>query len=158
MPALALLLSACGSEGPAPATPPTVAATPTPAASNPTVGAYGCPLPSLPDLKNQCPKLSPQYSDIVNDAIDRTVAEHPEYFDLSDSFGGSNFRVKDRSKYIGAVVKNIQARGICSREELEEIQVKTTNDFNEQYNIWTSGGYIRRAPGAYITTCFPAQF
>jgi hypothetical protein len=37
----------------------------------------------------------------------------------------------------------------------EEIALKNTNDFNEQYNIWTSGGYVRRS---YITTCFPAQF
>ena len=156
---LALVFSACG--GSTPASSPTAAATPTPAATpspNPTVGAYGCPLPSLPDLKNQCPTLTPQYSDIVNAAIDQTVGEHPEYFDLNDSFGGSNYRVLDRSKYIGTVVKNIQAKGVCSREELEEIQVKTTNEFNEQYNIWTSAGYIRRAPGAYITTCFPAQF
>ena len=156
---LALVLAGCGSS--TPASSPTAAATPTPAATpspNPTVGAYGCPLPSLPDLKNQCPTLTPQYSDIVNAAIDKTVGEHPEYFDLNDSFGGSNYRVLDRSKYIGTVVKNIQAKGVCSREELEEIQVKTTNEFNEQYNIWTSAGYIRRAPGAYITTCFPAQF
>jgi hypothetical protein len=94
----------------------------------------------------------------VNAAIDKTVGEHPEYFDLTDSFGGSNYRVLDRSRYIGTVVKNIQSRGICAREELEEIPVKTTNSFNEQYDIWTSAGYIRRAPGAYITTCFPAQF
>jgi hypothetical protein len=37
----------------------------------------------------------------------------------------------------------------------EEIALKNTNAFNEQYNIWTSGGYTRRA---YITTCFPARF
>jgi len=33
--------------------------------------------------------------------------------------------------------------------------VKVSNDFNEQFNIWTSAGYTRRS---YITTCFPAQF
>ena len=71
----AALLASCGSDSaaPAPAAPAVVVvATPTPAA-NPTVGAFGCPLPSLPDLKNECPKLSPEYSDIVNAAIDKTV-------------------------------------------------------------------------------------
>ncbi|PYP99022.1 MAG: hypothetical protein DMF82_26000, partial [Acidobacteria bacterium] len=70
-----------------------------------------------------------------------------------------NYRVLDRSKYVKAVVEAIHAQGVCSVEEFEEIAVKTSNDFNEQYNIWVStGGYIRKGPGAYITTCFPAQF
>ena len=34
-------------------------------------------------------------------------------------------------------------------------QVKVSNDYNEQYNIWTSNGTVRFA---YISTCIPAQF
>jgi len=45
--------------------------------------------------------------------------------------------------------------GVCGRDDNEEVAVKVTNDFNEQFNIWTSSGYTRRS---YITTCFPAQF
>jgi hypothetical protein len=30
---------------------------------------------------------------------------------------------------------------------------KTSNDFNEQWNIWTSGGYVMRK---IVTTCIPA--
>jgi hypothetical protein len=52
-------------------------------------------------------------------------------------------------------VAAIQAQGICAKDDNEEIAVKNSNAFNEQYNIWTSGGYVRRS---YITTCFPAQF
>jgi len=64
-----------------------------------------------------------------------------------------------RSRYVKAVVEAIHAQGVCAVEEFEEIAVKTSNDFNEQYNIWVStGGYIRKGPGAYITTRFPAQF
>jgi hypothetical protein len=155
--AVTLLLPGCGSDNPVTPAPVAVAPSPVPSASpGATAGAYGCALPSLPDLHNECPKLTPQFSDIVNEAIDKTIAEHPSYFDLTAP--GPNYPVKDRSAYIGAVVKNIQAKGVCSREEKEEIQVKTTNAFNEQYNIWTSSGLVRHAPGAYITTCFPAQF
>ena len=63
-----------------------------------------------------------------------------------------------RSRYVKAVVEAIHAQGVCAVEEFEEIAVKTSNDFNEQYNIWVSAGYVRHGPGSYITTCFPAQF
>jgi hypothetical protein len=53
------------------------------------------------------------------------------------------------------LVAAIQAQGICAKDDNEEIAVKNSNAFDEQYNIWTSGGYVRRS---YITTCFPAQF
>ena len=45
--------------------------------------------------------------------------------------------------------------GVCAKDDNEEVALKVSNDFNEQFNIWTSSGYTRRA---YITTCFPAQF
>jgi hypothetical protein len=45
--------------------------------------------------------------------------------------------------------------GVCAIDNNEEVAVKVNNDFNEQFNIWTSAGYTRRS---YITTCFPAQF
>ena len=67
-------------------------------------------------------------------------------------------RVLDRDRYIKSVVANIQAQGVCSREEIEEIQVKNSNEFHEQYNIWVSSGHVRHGPRSYITTCFPAQF
>jgi hypothetical protein len=152
---LALSLG-CSSADPV-VTPPTVAPTPAPAATASPV-ASGCPLPSLPDLRNTCPKLTPQLWEYVENAIQRTVREHPEFFDLSDDLGGGAYRVLDRDRYIKSVVANVQAQGLCSREEIEEIQVKNTNEFHEQYNIWVSSGHVRHGPRAYITTCFPAQF
>ena len=64
-------------------------------------------------------------------------------------------RVLDHRGYTNAVVERLRSMGYCAMDQLEEIAVKKSNSFNEQYNIWTSGGYVRRA---YITTCFPAQF
>jgi len=109
----------------------------------------------MPDLHTECPKLKGgELQDYVNVAVDRAINDHPEYFDLSDNVGGS-VKVKDRSKYIGAVVDNLHAQGICAHEEIEEVQVKNVNTFHEQYNVWSSAGYTRKS---YITTCFPAQF
>jgi hypothetical protein len=151
-----LLLPGCGSSSPTPAAVSGVTTTTTtqpPAPAGPA--AFVCPLPALPDLRNECPKLKGgELQDYVNIAVDRTIAQHPEYFDLDDNVGGS-VKVKDRARYIRTVVANIHAQGVCANEEVEEIQVKNTNEYHEQYNLWSSSGYTRRS---YITTCFPAQF
>ncbi len=150
--------AACGSGGrdvpTAVPTPVVPAATPIPAPSA-TPQAFRCPLPAMPDLHNVCPKLSPQILDRVNAGLDATIRQHPELFDFDDTLGG-NPRVLDRQKYVTAVVDAINAQGgVCAKDDNEEIAVKVTNDYHEQYNIWTSSGYLRRS---YITTCFPAQF
>ena len=153
-----LAVAACGgSEAPAPITaPPTPPPVPEPSPS--PVTAFSCPLPALPDLHNTCPKLTPQLWQIVENAIQKTIQEHPELFDFNEELGGGSWKVLDREKYINTTVENIHAQGVCSRAEVEEIQVKTSNDFNEQYNIWVSSGHVRHGPRSYITTCFPAQF
>jgi len=153
--ALFPLFSACGSS-----TPPTavVVATPTPVPTpvpSPTPRAFQCGLASLPDLHIECPKLDPKLNGYVNTAIENVIAQKPELFDFSNHLGEGSWKVRDRQKYIDAVVLAIHAQGIWAKDDNEEIAVKNTNDFNEQYNIWTSGGYVRRA---YITTCVPAQF
>jgi len=153
----AVALAGCGSGGKSPAA-SNPAPTPTPAPAA-TPQAFSCPLAAMPDLHNTCPKLTPQLYEYVDRAIAQTVKDHPGLFDLHDDLFDGNYRVLDRSRYVKAVVEAIHAQGVCAVEEFEEIAVKTSNDFNEQYNIWVStGGYIRKGPGAYITTCFPAQF
>jgi hypothetical protein len=156
--AVVLTLAACGGGGSTTPTPPVVNATPTPvptATPNPNVALYGCPLDPRPDLHNDCPKLTPTLADYVTRALDKTLSQHPELFIFQTD--GQVF-VKDRTAYHDTVVANIRAEGVCAVVEKEEIALKTTNDFNEQYNIWTAAGFVRRPPGAYITTCFPAQF
>jgi hypothetical protein len=156
----AIPLAGCGSSDTSPAatTPPTTLPAPTPAPVS-TPQAFSCPLPAMPDLHNTCPKLTPELSQYVDNAIAATVKNHPEMFDLHDDLFDGNYKVLDRSTYVKAVVDAIHAQGVCAVEEFEEIAVKNTNAFNEQYNVWVStGGYIRKGPGAYVTTCFPAQF
>src|SRR5712691_1262601 len=151
---LVVLAAACSADKATPA--PTPVTTPAPAVPSPaaTPRAFVCPLPALPDLHINCPKLSPELSDFVTTAIESVVAQRPELFDFTDNLGTGSWKVKDRQKYVDAVVTAIHAQGICAKDDNEEIALKNTNAFNEQYNIWTSGGYVRRS---YITTCFPAQ-
>ena len=157
--ALSVGVAACssGDKTPAAANPaPTPTPTPAPAS---TPQAFVCPLPAMPNHDLPCPKLRPELSQYVDRAIAQTVKDHPELFDLSVDLFDGNFQVRERGPYVKAVVKAIHDQGVCAVEQFEEIAVKTSNDFNEQYNIWvSSGGFIRKGPGAYITTCFPASF
>jgi hypothetical protein len=154
--ALGLAFVSCGGGSAAPTTPvATPAPTPTP---TPAPVGFTCPLPALPDLRNECPKLQPELYEFVENAIQKTILENPQLFDFNDDRGGGAYRVLDRDRYIKSVVANVHAQGICAREEIEEIQVKNSNAFNEQYNIWVSSGHVRHGPRSYITTCFPAQF
>lgn len=136
-------------------TPVTAAPAPTPA---PTPAAFRCPLPDMPRLNIICPRPPAVLWHQVDAAIDKAVAQHPELFNLNDDKGGGSYLVLDRARYHQVVVDNLHAEGICAIVELEEIAVKTSNDFNEQYNIWVSDGHIRHGERAHITTCFPATF
>jgi len=66
---------------------------------------------------------------------------------------GGNPKVLDRQKYHEAVKLELEAQGVCTQIEKEEMAIKITNEYNEQWNIWTSGGYVMRK---LVTTCIPA--
>jgi len=147
------LAVACGSSTPATPVAPTtpvvsVSATPTPP---PPVG-FVCPLPPSSNEANNCPKLPAKLGQYMNTAIDQVLIKRPELFNFNDMLGG-NPKVLDRQKYHEAVKLELEAQGVCVQIEKEEMAIKTSNDFNEQWNIWTSGGYVMRK---IVTTCIPA--
>ena len=160
MAAFALLAAGCelvtGPENARPTASPSPSPTPTPTpAPAATPQAFICHLPSRTDQGIQCPKIRSQLLGHVDAAVDTVLQKQPQLFDFNDTRGGS-VRVLDRHKYQTAVVAAINAQGgVCAHDDNEEIGVKVSNDFNEQFNIWSSAGYTRRS---YITTCFPAQF
>jgi hypothetical protein len=158
--ALASFLSVCGgnSSQPAapPATPPPVAApTPTPLPSPDAV--FSCHLGDGSTAYG-CQRTSPAFLPEVNAAIDKLAAEHPEVFDLTDQAGEGGFRVVSPGQYYVGVMRNLQAMGLCANFDGEEMQVKNSNDFNDQYHIMISSGYVRRGASSYRTTCYPASF
>jgi hypothetical protein len=159
---LGACLSSCGSQAPAapeplPTPTPTPAPTPTP---NPgSIGAFACKLPpsSNPSADNgpgSCPELNPRLGDQVNAAIDRAMRDHPELFNFNE-LNGPSPRVLDRARYHEVVAENLVQAGVCTIIQKEEIAVKSVNDFNEQWNIYTSTGFVRRR---YVTTCSPSWF
>jgi hypothetical protein len=161
---LAVLVSAtlvgCGGNSTPTVPPPVPTPTPVPTATPvpPIVDNYVCPLPALPDLHTNCPVLSPHLLRHVEDAVNFAILNYPDIFDMNNTAGPGKPYVKDKNRYFAAVVKNLHDNNVCAVAEKEEIGVKTTNDYNEQYNVLTSGSYVRNGDGIYITTCLPAQF
>ncbi|SRR5260370_27520027 len=147
------LIPACtGNSTPVTPTPATPTPTPT---SSPTPVAFSCPLPpsSLAD-PNDCYVGRPQLGPQVNSAIDTVIATRPELFNLQEVVGG-NPRVLDRDAYWKAVKGELEKQNVCTIIEKEEFAVKNTNAFNEQWNLYTSAGFVRRK---YVTTCAPSWF
>jgi hypothetical protein len=164
--ALGLLVACGGAEIPAlpepepTATPnPAPQPTPTPTPNPGSIGAFACKLPpsSNPDVvygPGVCPKLQPRLGAYVDAAIDKAMRDHPDLFDFNDLAGPSP-RVRDRARYHEVVAGNLVQSGVCTIIEAEEIAIKNVNDFNEQWNVHTSSGYVRRK---YVTTCSPSWF
>lgn len=147
---------------------PTPKPTPTPAPQEPddpdpapgplppqTGGGCGLP-PQSP--AHSCAYKSPQFAGDVEWAIDQVINTKPQFFDMSDQRGFRSPRVLNQDGYTGNVVKFLGQRGYCATYDGEELAVKDSQSFNEQYDIHTASGYVRRGAGAYRATCNPSWF
>jgi len=61
-------------------------------------------------------------------------------------------------EYHHAVAAILIERGLCAKYDGEEMAVKNTNAFSDQYDIHLSSGHVRRGTGSYMVTCSPAWF
>ena len=155
VPVLAALITlvACGGEPtpaaptPTPTPPPAPAPAPTP---TPTPG-YNCPLPASENPNNNCEKGVARLTE-VNLAIDALLTKHPELFNFSDLSGG-NPKVVNITRYYQEIQEELGNFGICTKITPEEISVKISNDYSEDWIVLTSGNYVRRR---YQGTCTPA--
>lgn len=143
------------SSGPAAATPPET----TPPAHPPPAGQQGCNLPPGTGSGQSCPRLTSSYLPEVERSLDRLVHRRPEIFDLQSTRGcGECYRVHDVDAYIQEMLAEVRSEGACAIWDGEELAVKRTNDFNDQYDILTFENFIRRDHGSYRATCAPAWF
>jgi hypothetical protein len=94
----------------------------------------------------------------VEAAIDRVVRDKPQLFNLREEISPGSYRVLDTPAYLDAVVGELAAAGFCAQLLGEQLQVKNSQDFSEEYDVVTSSGFIRRGAGAYVKFCSPASF
>ena len=78
-------------------------------------------------------------------------------FDLDDTACGNCYLVKEPSRYFDEVIKQLNRQGLCSDGVYEELGIKSSNDFSEQYDIILSSNHMRR-DGSYRGVCSPAIF
>jgi hypothetical protein len=160
----------------APVAPPVIvipvpAATPPPAApapNNPTPapapgggggGGGTCALP--PGTWNEnCSMQAQTFLGRVEAAIDEVIRTDPQAFNLNRTRGGCGncYQVVDPTRYVNRVAQAITKNGVCGYYDGEELGVKSSNQFNDQYDILTSDNFIRRQGGSYRSTCRPAWF
>ena len=148
-------LPACRHNSPAAAEGPE----PTPAAA-PTARVLGCGLPPGGGSGEDCPQESPSFMAEVEQAIDLAIHEHPEMINTQRARGCANcYQVLDTHNFPEEVGRNLEKRGYCTKYDGEELAVKSSNRFNDQYDILLAEGYLRReTTGAYRVTCYPAWF
>jgi hypothetical protein len=128
------------------------------------VGASTCPIGQGSAVAD-CSRGSSRLLDRIEVAIDLTVRQKPEAFDLNrDAVPGSGqYLVLDKDAYLDGVVGNLRAAGLCAQRDpddgtYETIQAKDSNDYSEAFDIVTSSGFIRRGGSAYRQSCTPSSF
>jgi hypothetical protein len=144
---------------PAPSPTPTIIPTPVPPTPEPTPAppvVSACNLPHGSGTGFDCPRTSPAFLGDVQAAIYQVIAEQPGIFKKRDCQGC--YDVTDADAFVSAVVQQLGRRGYCAYYDGEELAVKNTNDFNEQFDILSSSMGIRTGSESYRATCRPAWF
>jgi hypothetical protein len=151
---------------------PAVTPTPTPAATPTPAPAPGTPTPTPAPPSAQtcslgrgngsgsdCPLERARFQEVVERAIDNVIRNNPSLFDKSKDrcVQGCPF-VRDTDGYWDAVTDEVRRLGYCETNDGEELAVKNSNSFNDQYDIINSEGFVRRGTGSYRATCYPAWF
>jgi hypothetical protein len=141
---------------PTPSATPTPTPSPTPTPATPTGGT--CNLapsnPSNPKCTDDPAKL---YAE-VDAALTAVTKTRPDIFDFNDKKCDNCYYVKNVTVYVNQVVKQLNAQGVCALYDGEEMAVKDSNSFSEQYDILLASGHMRRGAGSYRGVCKPALF
>jgi len=139
---------------------PVPAATPTPAAPAPEPPkAAGCGVGRGTGSGHGCPRQSPSFLKEVESAMDQLAREEPGLFDTRKTRGcGNCYLVLNPTRYVNRMAELMAERSLCGHYDGEELAVKQSNAFNDQYDILTSDMFVRRQLGSYRSTCYPAWF
>jgi hypothetical protein len=117
-----------------------------------------CSLPASNPTNPTCTDASPLLEDQVEAALDAVTARFPELFDFNDTRCENCYLVRDPRRYVDEVIKQLNRQGLCTDGVREELGIKSSNDFSEQYDIILASEHMRRAPSSYRGVCRPAIF
>jgi hypothetical protein len=109
-------------------------------------------------VDTSCGRQNPAFLDDVDGAINLLGEQRPELFNFNDTAGTGQWRVLDADRYFAGVIANLQAKDYCAGFDLQNLQVKNSNSFSEDYDILLASGFVRRGASTYRQTCSPANF
>ena len=155
----AVLIGACGGGG-SPTTPPAATPTVTPTGTpTPPAAVSACQRIGIgPGNGQNCPVQSASFQAQVDAAIDQLIRDQPQIFNLNEPGGPGSFRIVSPGQYYVGLIQNLDRMGLCADFDGEELQVKSDNTFNDQYDVQTSNNFVLRGPTMYKSTCLPASF
>jgi hypothetical protein len=156
-----LLLAACGGGGndvtnnPPATTTPAVVAPPTTTLPpfDPIPGASTCARLGA-GREGNCSRQSPNFMDDVDAVLNDMIRERPALFENT----GGGLRVVSTGQFYVGFLQRLDARGICAAFDGEEVGLKTSDAFNDQFHMITSDLILRRGESSYRATCHPASF
>ena len=156
--ALCLAALSCNSSNPTePEAVPTPAIAPTPVPAPAAPQAFSCPLTKMAD-HGRCRADSPNFDGHVLQAVQNLIAQQPHLFDVNDQAGCPTcVRLVNGPAFERAMVAELGKMGLCAQCD-EECGVKSTNDWNDQFKLANSTGYLLRPDKFYKVTCYPAAF
>jgi hypothetical protein len=154
--AIPVILTTAPTPTPAPA--PKPSPTPTPKPDDPAPTGGSCSVPPNNPANPACSMQSSEFITQVDKAITKVTQQHPGWFDLKDKICENCYYVHNPAKYASAVIANLNAAGLCAQYDGEELAVKKSNSFSEQFDILLASGHIRRGSGSYRLTCRPSWF
>ena len=143
---------------PAPTATPAPRPTPTPTPEAPPPSGGSCALPPSNNPNAPCSMQSTSFLGKVDKAITQVTEQQPALFDVNNKVCENCYYVKNPGKFTSAVIANLNTMGLCAHYDGEELAVKNSNSFNDQYDILLSSGHVRRGAGSYRATCQPSWF
>jgi hypothetical protein len=118
----------------------------------------GCSLPASREVA--CGREPEgQFYDDVSGTLEQLLKEKPELFDFDEHNPGTDWPgIRDLDAYHRSIVDGLVKKGYCALFDGEEIQIKRTNAFTEHYDLNLADRYVRKGPGIYRGSCYPAAF
>jgi hypothetical protein len=100
------------------------------------------------DEEAVCTDGPPTFLAEMNLALDQVRNTHPEYFDGRNVLNVGGFYVE--------IIRALDRMGLCAETGGEEVGVKRTEAFNDQFDILSARSEYRSGDNIYLGRCSPA--
>lgn len=127
---------------------------PTPSPTSPPPASQSC-APAPAPGNERCPREgASEFLGVVESAYDSLIAKNPGWF--SGSGPARTVKISEQD-WSWAVINEIRRKGYCAGLYAEEVSVRTSKAYSENFDVLTSSSTIRRGEGSYRSTCTPAS-